>query len=146
MKYVIDTSVGFKWVVSELDSDKAIRLRDDFNNAIHELLAPDLFPTEIANALAVAERAGRIKPGEAALFFADILKTSPFMRAAIPLLPRAIDICLQSKQSVYDCLYVALAEREPCDLVTADDKLVKNLQAMFPFVKHLSSLPAPPSP
>src|SRR5713226_1368654 len=114
MKYVIDTSVGFKWAVSEIDSDKAIRLRDDFNNAIHELLAPDLFPTEIGNALAVAERAGRIKPGEAALFFADILKSSPLLHTAIPLLPRAIDICLQAKQSVYDCLYVALAERETC--------------------------------
>jgi predicted nucleic acid-binding protein len=62
MKYVIDASVGFKWAVSEIDSDKACLLRDDFNNAIHELLAPDLFPTEIANALAIAERAGRIKP------------------------------------------------------------------------------------
>jgi predicted nucleic acid-binding protein len=77
MKYVIDTSVAFKWAVSEIDSDKAVRLRDDFNNAIHELLASDLFPTEIANALAVAERAGRIKPGEAAQFFSDILKNSP---------------------------------------------------------------------
>jgi predicted nucleic acid-binding protein len=28
---------------------------------------------------------------------------------------------------VYDCLYVALAEREKCDLVTADEKLVRNL-------------------
>ena len=55
MKYVIDTSVGFKWVVTEIDSDKATRLRDDFNNAIHDLLAPDFFPTEIANALAVAD-------------------------------------------------------------------------------------------
>jgi predicted nucleic acid-binding protein len=120
MKYVIDTSVAFKWAVSEIDSDRAVRLREDFNNAIHELLAPDLFPTEIANALAVTERGGRIKPGEAALFFSDILKSSPVLHLAIPLLPRAIDICLQTKQSVYDCLYVALAERENCDLVTAD--------------------------
>src|SRR5436190_13137521 len=106
MKYVIDTSVGFKWAVSEIDSDKAIRLRDDFNNAVHELLAPDLFPTEIANALAVTERAGRIKPGDAALFFSDILKNCPVLHAAIPLLPRAIDLCLHTKQSVYDCSYV----------------------------------------
>ena len=141
MKYVIDTSVGFKWAVSEIDSDKSIRLRDDFNNAIHELLAPDLFPTEIANALAAAERAGRIKPREAALFFSDILTNSPILHAAIPLLPRAIDICLQTKQSVYDCLYVALAEREASQLVTADDKLVKNLQAQFPFIVPLASLP-----
>jgi predicted nucleic acid-binding protein len=141
MKYVIDSSVGFKWAVSEIDSDKAIRLRDDFNNGIHDLLAPDLFPTEIGNALAVAERAGRINPGDAALFFVEILKSSPVIRTAIPLLPRAIDICLRTKQSVYDCLYVALAEREVCDLVTADDKLVKNLQGTFPFIKSLASLP-----
>jgi predicted nucleic acid-binding protein len=36
---------------------------------------------------------------------------------------------------------VALAEREKCDFVTADDKLVKNLQGQFPFIKSLSSLP-----
>lgn len=39
MKYVIDTSVAFKWVVAESLADKAIRLRDDFRNAVHELLA-----------------------------------------------------------------------------------------------------------
>jgi predicted nucleic acid-binding protein len=111
MKYVIDTSLGFKWAVSEIDSDKAVHLRDEFNNGVHELVAPDLFPTEIANALAVAERASRLKSGEAALFFADILKSSPILHTAISLLPRAIEICLQTKQSVYDCLYVALAER-----------------------------------
>jgi len=47
MKYVIDTSVAFKWVIAEADSDKAIRLRDDFCTAIHELLAPDLFPIHV---------------------------------------------------------------------------------------------------
>lgn len=141
MTYVIDTSVGFKWAVAEIDSDKAVRLRDDFNNAVHELLAPDLFPTEMANALAVTERAGRIKPGEAALFLADILTSSPVLHSAIPLLPRAIDLSLHTKQSVYDCLYVALAEREKCELVTADDKLVKNLTAQFPFVVSLASMP-----
>jgi len=38
MRYVIDSSVAFKWVVREVDSDKADRLRDDFRNAIHDLL------------------------------------------------------------------------------------------------------------
>lgn len=41
---------------------------------------------------------------------------------------------------VYDCLYVALAERAKCDFVTADDKLVKKLQPQFPFIKHLSTM------
>jgi len=42
---------------------------------------------------------------------------------------------------VYDCLYVALAEREGCEFVTADDRLVRNLQARFPFIVSLSTLP-----
>ncbi len=41
----------------------------------------------------------------------------------------------------YDCLYVAMAEREQCELVTADDKLVRNLQPQFPFIASLVSLP-----
>jgi predicted nucleic acid-binding protein len=44
-------------------------------------------------------------------------------------------------QSVYDCLYVALAERESCELVTADDQLVRKLRPQFPFIIPLASLP-----
>jgi hypothetical protein len=56
MKYVIDASVGFMWEVMEPFSGNAQRLRDDYENGVHVLLAPDLFPNEIANALIVAER------------------------------------------------------------------------------------------
>ena len=41
---------------------------------------------------------------------------------------------------VYDCLYVALAEREQCELITADDRLVRSMQPLFPFVVSLASL------
>lgn len=41
---------------------------------------------------------------------------------------------------MYDCLYVVLAEREGCDFVTADARLVNNLQTQFPFVVLPSSL------
>ena len=44
MKYVLNSSVGFKWVVPEVDSDKALRLRDDFRSGVHELRAPDSLP------------------------------------------------------------------------------------------------------
>jgi predicted nucleic acid-binding protein len=36
---------------------------------------------------------------------------------------------------------VALAEREGCEFVTADDRLVRNLQAQFPFIVSLASIP-----
>jgi predicted nucleic acid-binding protein len=141
MRYVIDSSVAFKWVVPEIDSDKATRLRDDCNNAVHDLLSPDIFPTEIGNALAFAERASRIQPGEAALFFVEILTNTPRLYSAVPLLPRAMDICIQKRQSVYDCLYVALAEQEGCDFITADTKMVNALQKDFPFIRALATMP-----
>jgi len=42
---------------------------------------------------------------------------------------------------MYDCLYVALSEAQQCQLITADDKLVKTLQPQFPLIIHLSALP-----
>ena len=34
MKLVLDASTALKWVLVEPDSDKAIRLRDDYRNAV----------------------------------------------------------------------------------------------------------------
>jgi predicted nucleic acid-binding protein len=143
MKYVIDCCTAFKWFVVESNRAKALVLRDDYLNGACELLAPDLFPTEIANALLMAEQSKqpRIGPGEAGLFLALMLQTLPFLFDAVPLLPRAQEIALKYRRSVYDCLYVALAEREQCEFVTADDKLVSSLQTAFPFILPLASMP-----
>jgi len=141
MKRVLDSSVGFKWVVPEVDTDKAVRLRDDYRKGLIELLAPDVFPVEIAHALTRAERQGRITPMNGALHLADVMSTLPQLFACLPLLPRAYAISSQMRIGVYDCLYVALAEREGCDLVTADDKLIKTLKPRFPFIVSLASLP-----
>jgi predicted nucleic acid-binding protein len=41
---------------------------------------------------------------------------------------------------VYDCLYAALAEREGCALLTADDRLARALGQTHPFIVLLDSL------
>jgi predicted nucleic acid-binding protein len=141
MKYVIDTSVAFKWAIAETDSDKAISLRDDFQNGIHQLLAPDLFPTEIANSLLVAERRSRIQPGDWPIFFNDIMRYCPGLHAATPNLVRSYEIAAFIQASIYDSLYVALAESESCEFVTADDKLFRKAQPHFAFVIQLAGMP-----
>ena len=40
MKYVLDSSVAFKWVVPESNTPRAVQLRDEFRAAVHELIAP----------------------------------------------------------------------------------------------------------
>jgi len=141
MKYVIDSSIAVKWVLPEADSDKAGAIRDGFRNAAHELLAPDIFSVEAAHALTRAERQLRIAIGAAKTLFLDILTTQPQFFPFQPLMLRAIDISSQMRIGVYDCVYVALAEREKCELVTADDRLIKNLQGRFPFIVALASMP-----
>ena len=141
MKYVLDSSAALKWVLSEADSGKAIRLRDEYSNSIHELLAPDVFPSEIANGLVSAERQKRIHSGESPIFLNDVLRAAPALYHSAPLLIRAMEIAISTKQAVYDCLYVALAEVEGCELVTADDKLARSLRPSYPFIVSLGALP-----
>jgi len=123
MKYILDSSVAFKWFVREKDTDKALAVRDDFRAGVHELLAPDVFPFEIAHALTRAERQGRIPARDALRLLADALNTLPALHPGLPLLPRATELSSQARIGVYDCLYVALAEREQCQVVSADQRL-----------------------
>jgi predicted nucleic acid-binding protein len=141
MKYAPDASVALKWVLPEPLADKARQLRDDYQNRIHELIAPDIFPVEVANALARAERRNIIGVGQAPGLLANVMRTSPVLSPYLPLLTRALDIASRMRSGVYDCLYVVLAEHDGCELVTADDRLVRNLRPHFPFIVPLSSLP-----
>jgi predicted nucleic acid-binding protein len=141
MKYVIDSSVAVKWAIPEADTAKALQLREDFRNGVHELLAPDVFAIEAAHALTRAERQKRILVGESKLFLTDLLNTAPQFHPFYPLLMQACDISSKMRVGVYDCLYVALADKEGCDFIPADDRLVKNLQGAYPFIVSLGSLP-----
>ena len=145
MRYILDSNIALKWVLAEPDTTPARQLRADFQNALHDLLAPDVFSVEIAHALTRAERQGRIATSQAGYLWADIMSTPPQLVPSGPLLPRAIRISSSERAGVYDCLYVALAEREGCELLTADDKLIKMFQPIFACIKPLSSLqPSPP--
>lgn len=141
MKYVIDASVAAIWVLRAPLTAKALRLRDDYRRQVHELIAPAHFPHEIANALTKAERQKLIPVGDARTLIADVLSTVPVLHAVDPLFYRAVDISSQTRSAFYDCLYVALAEREGCELVTADTRLLANLKPTFPFIIDLASLP-----
>lgn len=127
MKYVLDASVAVKFVLPEHDSPKALLLEADFRNQTHELIAPDTFPIEVAHALTKIQRRGLLLPEEAKAGILRILVNPPDLFSYLPLLDRAVEIATEYRIGVYDCLYVALAEQEGCQLVTADLKLIKAL-------------------
>jgi predicted nucleic acid-binding protein len=141
MRYVLDASAALCWVLPRPNSGKALQLRADFQNAVHELIAPSVFSGEVASALTKAERQKLIPVGDARPLLGRVMRTPPVMRPYEPLLDRAVDISSKTRSGLYDCLYVALAEREGCELVTDDQKLIANLKPHFPFIVPLASLP-----
>src|SRR5262249_36781341 len=112
MKYILDSSVAFKWLVPEVDTPKALPLRGEFTKGPLELIAPDVFPVEMTHSLTRAERQNRITPAQGALLFIDLMNNLPLLHPQLSLLPRAYAISSSLRVGVYDCLYVALAERE----------------------------------
>jgi predicted nucleic acid-binding protein len=141
MRIVLDSSVAFKWEVAEAHSDKAIQLRDESRRGLHEFIAPDFFPVEIGHSLTRAEKQGRVSPADGWGLWLGIMADAPILHPHLALMPRAYAISSSTRQGLYDCVYVALAESEGIELVTADDKLAKRLGPMFPFIVPLDSLP-----
>ncbi len=125
MSWVVDASVAVKWVIPEVLSDKADRVRDGED----DVLAPDLLLVEVANALwkKTAAREISAREGDAAF---DLLRGSGIdVRPTAPLVPRAMEMARRLQHPVYDCVYVALAEREHAAFVTADERLLRALSA-----------------
>ena len=78
MRMVVDASVALKWLVEEEGSEAANRLLQ----GDHELYAPRLMASEIANALWRKARLGEIGRGEAGCWL-PLFKRCPFAGAQI---------------------------------------------------------------
>jgi predicted nucleic acid-binding protein len=141
MTYVLDSCVAStgccRKTTRTTRSDSGMTFWPAFTN----YSPPNVYPVEIAHALTRAERRCIIPAGDADVHLLSVLSTSPLFHPALPLLRRAVAISSAARIGVYDCLYVALAEREGCELVTADLKLVKTLQPAFPFITPLGQTP-----
>lgn len=139
MRYVLDSCVAIKWVLPEDETPRAVQLLNEFRQGLHELIAPDIFVVEVAHALARAERKGTIRRPLGAKRLLSVMRNIPYLCSYLPLVSRAFTLASSAQMGVYDCLYVALAEQEGCDVLTTDVKM-KNKLPNGPIVL-LSSLP-----
>jgi predicted nucleic acid-binding protein len=120
MTWVVDSSIAVKWVIPEVLSEKAdrVRSRDD------ALLAPDLLLIEAANALWRKSERKEISAGEADRALELLIESGLDLRPTAPLLRRAMALARSLNHPVYDCVYLVLAEQERATLVTADSRLL----------------------
>jgi predicted nucleic acid-binding protein len=118
---IIDASVAAKWFFAEELSDKARRLLDDSVLKV----APELVLIELATPVWRRLRRGEIDRDVALRICAEFDDIFAELIPVRALAARASEIMIDLVHPVYDCLYLALAERRRKPLVTADRRLIE---------------------
>ena len=125
MSLVVDASVALKWFLSEeLHASQALAVVQDGAT----LIAPDFLIAEVCNAAWRSARLGRISQAQVDAIAANLPRFFDSLVSASSLARRAVAIAGQLDHPVYDCLYLALAEADQAELVTADMRLLSKVQ------------------
>ena len=117
---LIDASVALKLFLEEDDSSAAQHLLEQ---AILE--APDLILAEVANGLWKAHRRGTLSAELYARDVAKLVEIFETFHSMATLTARAAEIAQRLDHPVYDCIYLACAERMESPLVTANRRLLQ---------------------
>ncbi|NSW58417.1 MAG: type II toxin-antitoxin system VapC family toxin [Armatimonadetes bacterium] len=120
---VVDASVAIKWVLTESDSDAA---RSLVKRRV-EMAAPASLRVETANVLWRRVQRKELTLEQALLCWDALSRIPMDLHPIEGLVQRALEHAAASERTVYDCLYVALAERLGVCLVTADESFHKAL-------------------
>ena len=126
--YVLDASVIVKWFLhhQESDRDRALALRDMHIAGRTTIYIPRLALLEILNAIRFNPKAHE-ETGEAALEALQDLNLE-IKPGDVDVLRKTNAIAWAYKITIYDALYVALAEQVGYPLITADEVMVKKLK------------------
>ena len=123
--YVVDASIAVKLYVPEVNSQQAVKFFSDR----HDLIAPDLMLAEFGNIIWKKVRLlGELTSDEGKKIIASAQTLPLVYYSTIDLISNAFEIALNTQRTVYDCLYVALAASQGCQLMTDDRKLHSALQ------------------
>ena len=123
MRFVVDASVAVKWLVAEEDADVAQELA----TSGHDLHAPRLMTSEVANALWRKARVGEIERRAAGILLANVADMPVRWGADETVSADAVRLALALDHPVYDCVYLALAHRIGAVLLTADRRFANAL-------------------
>jgi predicted nucleic acid-binding protein len=132
----LDASVVLKLLVYESGTDRALEWLTSREG--EELVAPSLLLAEVASVLQRRVQTGELTPTERA----DAMDALESLEVRVvwdfDLIRRAAALADELDQAtVYDTIYLAVAEREQCALLTADHKFAKAAATKYPLVRLL---------
>ncbi len=142
----MDASVVIKWLIPEDDQPKALKIRDLYQEARMNVIAPGLLTAEIGNVLWKRVRSGLLGSAHADKALFRFQQDTPVLRDSQVINATALRLAVLHNRTFYDSLYLAVAIHHHCDLVTADEKFVRAMEPAFPAVRLLKSYVLPPQP
>jgi predicted nucleic acid-binding protein len=122
MAFVLDASVTLNWAFPDEYNPLAIRAGQLLESSEESALVPSLWWYEVRNILIVNERRGRTTPLRTASFLkelADLTIGMDFSQDESIVM----ELARQTRLTVYDAAYLALALRERLPLATLDKAL-----------------------
>jgi predicted nucleic acid-binding protein len=131
--YIVDASVAAKWFLPETFAGEASKILRSANR----LYAPDFLLLEMDNVFCKRVRRGEMSADEAREARLLLRKVSINYSTTWELQDEAYLIAVETKSSLYDCLYLALGVRRQAPMLTADRRLFENILS-GPFSKFVA--------
>ncbi len=126
--YVIDTSITAKWFLPEPLGEEADHLLDDLKSDSLRLAAPDLLHYEFAGILWRKQVVDEISARTAAAMIEDLERLPLEMVPADVITTDAVRIACKYGCTSGDGVFLALAAGLGTSLITADRRLIKNME------------------
>ena len=130
LRYVVDASVGIKLFVEEDYSDIVHSLFEQLTADIPAILyVPDLFYIECANILLKYTRRFRRSLEDSIADLIDLNRLDLRVVSTADLMENSLVLAAERNITAYDACYAVLASRLDVPLITADEVLVKAVNA-----------------
>lgn len=123
MPLVVDASVAVKFLVRESGNEQARRLL----TTPDPLIAPDWLLAEAASTFWKKVKRAELLAIHAERHLEDLPHFFETLYPAVELVDDALKWAFKLRHSPYDCIYLSLALREDCKLVTADTEFTSAL-------------------
>jgi predicted nucleic acid-binding protein len=138
---VLDASVILKWyLLDEEYGAQALILLQQRTAGELEILAPSLLAYELMNGLVIAGRRARLDQGTISLSFKGFMMLGVQFYDLSFLADKVLQYSRLYGRSIYDSSYLALADQEGIDLITADERLFNSVQNDLPWVRWIGNL------
>jgi predicted nucleic acid-binding protein len=130
---VVDASVAAAWLVDDARSEEAAAVLGERE----DLIAPDLLAIEVSSALWKRIMRGELAGETAEKLLAHLTSTGLVLERSAALVSTGLRIAEMLRHPVYDCLYLALAQKRGATLATLDKRMaVAAKSAGIPLWKH----------